>query len=280
MSFDIRLLCMDIDGTLLDSAHKLPSGTRRAIQWAAEQGIVTCLMTARPPQATKPIMDVIGITVPVVFFSGALVMCDNETIYDARIPNTATTRVIMETSNRHLHLSIYRDEDWYVSKEDKWGRQESTITGVQPVVTNDLKELVSYWGDGGAHKLLCMGEPSEIEKLGRAVARKKLPLELLRSKNEYLEIMPENVGKAEAMKLLCSHLDIPLSCVMAIGDHDNDCGMLRDAGFGVAMGNASEAAKQAAKFITLSNDEAGAAYAIRKLIQEGEMLREIPPDRN
>ncbi len=279
MSFDIRLLCMDIDGTLLDSAHKLPSENRRAIQWAAEQGITTCLMTARPPQATKPIMDALGISGPLVFFSGALIMRADEIIYDARIPNATTMRIVMETSNRHLHLSIYRNEDWYVSKEDGWSRQESAITGVKPVITRDLKELVTYWGPDGAHKLLCMGEPLEIEKLGRAVVRKKLPLNLLRSKDEYLEIMPEDVGKAEAMKLLCSHLDIPLSCVMAIGDHDNDCGMLHDAGFGVAMGNASEAAKQAARFITLSNDEAGAAYAIRKLIQEGKMLNEIPSDR-
>ncbi len=279
MSFDIRLLCMDIDGTLLDSAHKLPSENRGAIQWAAEQGITICLMTARPPQATKPIMDAFGITGPLVFFSGALIMCANEIIYDTRIPNTANLRIIMETYNRHLHLSIYRNEDWYVSKEDRWSRQESAITGVQPVITEDLKELVTHWGSEGAHKLLCMGEPLEIEKLGRAVSRKKLPLELLRSKDEYLEIMPENVGKAEAMELLCNHMDIPLSCVMAIGDHDNDSSMLRSAGFGVAMGNASKDAKQAARFITLSNDEAGAAYAIRKLIQEGKMLNEIPSDR-
>jgi len=280
MSFDIRLLCMDIDGTLLDSAHQLPSENRRAIQWAATQGIITCLMTARPPQATKPVMDALGITGPVVFFSGALVRCADEIIYDARVPNTATMRIIMETTNRHLHLSIYRENDWYVSKEDQWSRQESAITNVQPVVTNDLKELISHWGPDGAHKLLCMGEPLEIEKLERAVTRKKLPLELLRSKDEYLEMIPEQVGKETAMKLLCSHLDIPLSCVMALGDHDNDCGMLRSAGFGVAMGNASKAAKQAAKFISLSNDEAGAAYAIWKLIQEGEMPYEIPSDRN
>ncbi len=279
MSFDIRLLCIDIDGTLLNSVHKLPSENRGAIQWAAEQGITTCLMTARPPQATKPIMDALGITGPLVFFSGALIICANETIYDARIPNAATMRIIMETSNRHLHLSIYRGEHWYVSKEDEWSRQESAITGVQPVITEDLKELVSYWGLDGAHKLLCMGKPLEIEKLGRAVVRKKLPLELLRSKDEYLEIMPEGVGKAEAMELLCNRLDIPLSCVMAVGDHDNDCGMLRNAGFGVAMGNASEDAKQAGSFITLSNDEAGVAYAIRKLIKEGKMLPEIPTGR-
>ncbi|RGM79122.1 hypothetical protein DXB94_04985 [Butyricicoccus sp. OM06-6AC] len=56
-----RLLCMDIDGTLLNSAHKLPPANREAVQSAAKNGVTICLMSARPPRAVFPIRDALGV---------------------------------------------------------------------------------------------------------------------------------------------------------------------------------------------------------------------------
>ncbi len=267
---DIRLLCLDIDGTLLDSAHKLPPENRAAVCWAEGNGVTVCLMSARPYMAVTPIWEQLGITGPTACFGGALVLCGNKHLYDCRIPDSAAMRVVRETTNRHLHLSVYRDNGWYVSSEDKWSAQESAITGLSPVSVQYLGDMIPCWGAQGAHKLLCMGESYQITRLGQAVAKKKLPLKLIRSKDEYLEIVAEGVSKAAAMEQLCRHLGIPPECTMAIGDHDNDCDMLRSAGIGVAMGNASDSAKQAAGLITLDNDHAGVAYAIRKWLQKDD----------
>ncbi len=245
---NIRILCLDIDGTLLDSTHQLPPENRAAVRTAAEQGTVICLMSARSPQAVQPVWAQFGIQKTKIMscFNGALLLHDNNCLFDCRIPNDAAMRVVRETANRHLHLSVYRDNDWYVSKEDQWSIQESKITGISPIPVQYLGDLLPCWGEKGAHKLLCMGEVPQITRLQQAVAKKKLPLKLFRSKEEYLEIVPKGVSKASSMLQLCQLLEIPLAHVMAIGDHDNDCDMIQKAGFGVAMGNASDKAKQVA----------------------------------
>jgi hypothetical protein len=89
-------------------------------------------------------------------------------------------------------------------------------------------------------------------------------IQLLRSKDTYLEIMPQGADKAQAMGILCRQLGITPSQVMALGDQDVDASMLRAAGFGVAMGNSSPAAWQAAAYHTDTNDHAGVAKAIYK----------------
>ncbi len=261
MCSDIRLLCLDIDGTLLDSNNTLPLENRAAIHWISEKGVKFSLISARPPQAVLPIMEAVGVNGPMASFCGALIMDSGKKLHDCRIGNEAVERITEEACRHNVHISIYRDEEWCVSKNDRWSQNESDITGVYPTATG-----IGEWDKGGAHKLLCMGEAAEISTLMESLKNADLPVKILRSKSEYLEIIPEAVGKAEAVRILCSCLDIPLENVMAIGDHDTDQAMLKEAGCGVAMGNGSDKAKQAARFITLSNDEAGVAYAIRHMI--------------
>lgn len=265
---DIRLLCLDIDGTLLDSRHRLPPENRAAVRKAEQAGIPVCLMSARPPGAVFPIMEELGISGPVVCYNGGLILKGNEPLYDCRVSTQAALGVLQEAERRNISLSVYRDMIWYISTEDRWNAEESTITGLLPVVTK-LRTSVRSW-QKGAHKLLCMGEPERIDELEAELSARNLPVQLVRSKDTYLEILPEQNGKAAAMRILCRRMNILPKYVMAIGDHDNDCGMLQAAAYGIAMGNASKAAKQAARYITRTNDEAGVADAIHRWIFGGE----------
>jgi hypothetical protein len=88
------------------------------------------------------------------------------------------------------------------------------------------------------------------------------------SKPNYLEVIPLGVNKAEALVNLTKRLSLDLSQVVALGDGHNDLEMLREVGLGIAMGNATEEVKAAAKWVTGTNDEAGVAQAIRKLFRE------------
>lgn len=269
----IRLICIDIDGTLLDSRHRIPPRNREAIRRAAGQGVIICLMTARPPGATLPIQQELGITGPVACFGGGLLEYQGRRLWDRRVPAAAAELLLRECAARRLHLSVYRDSGWYLAREDRWSRQETAITGMVPVCAG-LEELLRSWGEQGPHKLLCMGEPDRLDDLARDLEGQGLPVRLLHSKATYLEAVPEGTGKAEAMELLCGSLGIPLHRVMALGDHDQDVPMLRAAGFGVAMGNASPAAQQAAPYHTADNDRAGVAQAI-DLALEGRLTQEV-----
>ena len=164
-------------------------------------------------------------------------------------------------------MSVYRDLDWLIAAEDEWSRAEAQITGVQPAVA-PLETLFADWGDAGAHKLLCMGEKSQIDEMLPVLEAKHLPMTLVRSKDEYLEVVPAGAGKDTAMHALCEALGLTPDEVMALGDHDIDAPLLRAAGLGIAMGNASPIARAAADEVTDSCDADGAAHAIYRHIRE------------
>lgn len=259
----IRLICIDIDGTLLDSRHRLPPENRAAIQQAAESGVVICLMTARSPAGTLPIRQELGVPGPTACFGGSFLEYQGQRLLDHRVPAKAAVALAETVMSRGLHLSVYRDNDWFIGGEDAWSRQETAITGIKPSCAG-LRELLSSWGENGAHKLMMMGEPEELDRLLPGLEEQKLPLRLLHSKDTYLEALPREASKAKAMLALCERLGISAGEVMALGDQDQDVSMLQAAGFGVAMGNSSQAAWTAARYHTGTNDQAGVAAAIYK----------------
>lgn len=266
-AFPLRLLCLDIDGTLLDTAHQLPPENRAAVQFAADKGVTVCLLSARPPQAIAPIAQALGVPGPVASFGGALIQDGESRIFDRRLPIDAAQLVIRLARQQGVSLSLYRDTGWFVEREDRWSEGEGTITGLHPT----LMPLEHALADGAPHKLLCMGDAAHIDRFYQTLQQQALSAELLRSKNEYLEIMPQHADKAQALLTMCCHLGIPSTQAMAIGDHDIDCALLRAAGVGVAMGNGSDAAWKAADWIAPDNDHAGVAAAVYHWIREEEI---------
>lgn len=263
---------MDIDGTLLNSAHKLPPANREAVQSAAKNGVTICLMSARPPRAVFPIRDALGVDGPLVCCGGGLILSGKNRMADSRLTRACAQAVLQETQARGIHLSVYRDLDWLIASEDEWSRAEAQITGVQPTVA-PLETLFADWGDAGAHKLLCMGEKSQIDEMIPVLETKHLPMTLVRSKDEYLEVIPAGAGKDTAMRALCEALGLTPAEVIALGDHDIDAPLLRAAGLGIAVGNASPIARAAADEVTASCDEDGVAHAIYRHIGGGAGLK-------
>lgn len=95
-----RLLCMDIDGTLLDSAHRLPSANREAVQFAAKNGAAICLMSARPPRAVFPIRDALGVDGPLACCGGGLILAGKKRLADSRLTRECIRAVLHETQTR------------------------------------------------------------------------------------------------------------------------------------------------------------------------------------
>lgn len=103
-----RLLCMDIDGTLLNSAHELPPASREAVRSAAKNGVTICLMSARPPRAVFPIRDALGVDGPLACCGGGLILQGDNRLADSRLSCACTQTVLRETQARGIHLSVYR----------------------------------------------------------------------------------------------------------------------------------------------------------------------------
>lgn len=264
---DCKLICLDIDGTLLNSRNEITENTKMRIQEASRNGIPVVLVSARMPTAMTFIRDELGITDPIASYGGALILQGDNILIDHQLPATVSAMILQVAMTLGIHVSVYRGDGWYVESMDSWATKEGEITHLQPTVCN-LPALLNRWNqDGmGANKLLLMSEPENIQEIKEILTdMKEVEAEIYRSKDTYLEIMPKGIGKKEAVEDLCRFYGISTESVLAAGDNDNDKQMLKVAGMGIAMGNAHDSVKACADFVTKSNDEDGVGYAIEMM---------------
>ena len=265
---DCRLICLDIDGTILNSRHEITKQVKESIQGASKRGIPVVLLSARMPKAMRFLQKELGLSDPMACFGGGLVLRGEEVLMDAVLDNETAEAVCGLAREMKIHTSVYKGDDWFVEEFDGWARQEGKITHLMPSVCG-FADLFGTWKNlkTGANKLLLMAEPEQITwVMERLKKRQDIQVEMYRSKDTYLEIMPRGVGKMATVLELCKFYNITAQQVLAAGDNDNDMDMLRAAGVGAAMGNAAAHVKACGDFVTKSNDEDGVSYVIEKFV--------------
>ena len=265
-----KMICLDIDGTLLNSQHKITQKTKEVIEMVAnEKQIPVILVSARMPKGILFLQEELNIKQPIICYSGALVMDDKANILsNTGIAISDVRQVYNFAREIGVHMSLYKDDEWYIEEMDEWAEQESEITNISPNVMN-FTDLFNVWEQEqlGPNKILCMAEPNKIKPLDALIkSYHSNNLNIYPSKPTYLEIMPNNVSKTSAIGILMRKFNVQRSEIIAIGDNYNDIDMIEFAGLGIAMGNAPDAVKQYADEITFSNDEDGVAEAIKKYI--------------
>jgi len=260
-----KMICLDIDGTLLNSKHQITRPVKNSIQKAAlEKNIQVILVSARMPKGILFLQKELGIKSPIISYSGALILDQNQNVLHQEILSLHDVQSIYEAAIKlQAHLSIYKEDTWYIEKNDDWAQQESDITGICPEI-QPFDRLFTQWKKQktGPNKLLCMTDPKTIQTLKNSLAAKSITSYC--SKPTYLEIVPSCASKTNAIKHLANIGSISIKEIMTVGDNYNDIDMLESAGLGIAMGNAPDAVKVHATAITASNDKDGVAVAIEK----------------
>lgn len=253
----------DIDGTLLNSSHKIPELTGKKIQELQNKWIPFVLVSARMPKGMTGIRAELGSECPMICYSGALVVNGAmEPVYSEYLPEEIAKDLcdMIKMDSRNIVLNIYSNDCWYVENlTNPWIKIEMDITGI-------CAEEVSFQsGDiyKEVHKLLCMGEKEEIKALEEKLIQQFPDIRIYRSKDTYLEIMSMQASKSNAIRILEEKFQISSDEVLAFGDSHNDIDMLEHAGLGVAMGNADDEVKAAADMVTDSNDQEG----LRKILE-------------
>lgn len=275
----IRALCTDIDGTLLDSKRELSALTIAAIR-KIHSSIPIVLASSRMPSAMRHLQKQLGILQhPLICYNGAYVLqydaSDNfAALYTTEIPVEICAEVLSMAKTTSIHISLYRDDQWFAPHEDQWTLREATITKVSPVIM-DGQNVLSLWKKNhrGAHKIMCMGDSAEIRILEN-ILRSKLENEIhvYHSRSTYLELAPKIVSKASSLKLVLEKLyGIHLSEVIAFGDNYNDIELIKSVGLGIAVNNARPEAKAVAREITGDSKEDGVANAILKYLKRFEI---------
>ncbi|PHS53358.1 MAG: haloacid dehalogenase [Lutibacter sp.] len=263
-----RLICSDIDGTLLNKNRELSKKTIEQVQRIAPVPFV--LLSSRMPKAMRHLQNEFGnTTTPLIAYNGGLVIGNNKILHSTCIDNKVLEVIINQCSETTIHLSLYFNDEWYVPSMDYWAKREANNTKVVPLVKSNRKVLSEWEEEGkGAHKIMCMGDEVEIDRLYKAL-EENYPNEIMlyRSKPTYIEISHKSISKKTAIEVLLKECypAISMNDVVAFGDNYNDIEMLKSVGLGVAVSNANLEVLAIADKVTDTNRNDGVAKILEEL---------------
>lgn len=274
-----RLLAIDVDGTLVNSRDQLTPGTRRALMHAGHRGIHVVVATGRRYSRTLHLVEPLGIEVPLVTASGALVKDprDHRTLYradfDAELLRQALT-IVHGCGHDPVVCADTYDQgfDFYCGRFDVDSPELAEYLRLNPgcgrlwprLARDPPPKVFAGFAMGRKQQMLQLEEQLQRELPGR------LHTHVLRSPRYVgfmCEIAPAGVTKWSAIGRLASGWGIDDASICAVGDDVNDIPMIRAAGLGVAMGNALPAVKAAADRIAPSQDEDGLVEVVEWLLE-------------
>jgi Cof subfamily protein (haloacid dehalogenase superfamily) len=268
----IKLVAIDVDGTLLDGDHQLRDAVKDSLYELAARNIHVVLATARGPQALNPVLRLLQFSPLLVCFSGAWVgeidrpsLVPKKVMLERRHSLSVARSIVATALDHNVEPHVLTVDTWRTRKMSPETILECQLTECRPIITSDLLE------DGvEPNKILLIAPEHDSSQALHAIADSVQSLSSAAfSKPNYLEIVPKGANKASALVHLVAILGLDLSQVAAIGDGYNDIEMIREAGLGIAMANAPSAVKSAAGWVTGTNNEAGVAQAVKRLFGEG-----------
>ena len=266
----IRMLALDLDGTLTNSAKEITPRTRAALDAAMEKGVTIVLASGRPTVGVRPVADTLGLPERggciLAYNGGKIVDCrTGETLYQRQFPPELIPAVCAFAAETDTAVLSY-DKTGVVSErpEDPWVQREAAINRIPAQKVEHLADYLDY----PVCKLLMTVPPArmaEVEAL--AQARFGGQIGVFRSCDFFLELVPLGVGKDTSLDAVLRARGLGPEHLMAVGDGMNDLPMIHYAGVGVAMANADPAVKARADYVTAAdNDHDGVAEAVEKYI--------------
>ena len=264
---EIKLIASDMDDTLLNSKCQISARNEAAIRSALAAGKVFLLATGRMYVSVRPYAERLGLDVPLVTYNGALVKgsLSGKVFYEHKM-NLATANEVLAYCREHgYYLQLYVGDSILIHTENCCSRMYTKISGIPTTAIGDAV----YHTDEAPYKILVMTKPEEFQQDWINFAEHfKGKLDVTSSKDNFLELMEPGINKWEAVKSVAASYGVLPEEIMCIGDSNNDVKMIANAGIGVAVGNAKDAAKAQAKIITATNDNDGVALVIESILTQ------------
>ncbi|MDO4667240.1 MAG: Cof-type HAD-IIB family hydrolase [Streptococcus sp.] len=267
----IKLIALDMDGTLLNNKKEIPQAHIRAIHQAIEKGVKLVLCTGRPLVGVKPYYQQLGLGSEneyIIVDNG----CATHQSKDWKLVNyhelsREDILYLYEISKQtSVQLTVFDEERYLIIGE----KPSDLVTYDAGLVFTTPKEISIEEATSGKNILfqaMFLAPSKELDHFQKTYeSQLDQHFSVVRSQEYIYEAMPKQVTKATALKELADKLAIQPEEIMAIGDANNDLEMLEFAGLGIAMGNAPEHVKQLADAVTDSNENNGVATAIEKFI--------------
>lgn len=266
---DIRLLVLDLDGTIVDQSNCIRDSVAQAAALVQSRGVAVAIATGRRYQSSLPAYDFIGSTQPLICFEGGLIRDRNTGITHRHWPlEPQVIAQILDQTERlsltgRLSVHFYIEDDLYVSNLNDASRIFFEGSTVVPIVMSDLRPLL----DRAPTKVMILSDEVEIINYFSSYLENSTSRTRIREYKSItlLEAFHPTANKRVAVKCVAEEImALRPENVMAIGDDFSDIEMLEYAGIGVAMGNAPAVVKARADWVTSTIEEDGVARAIER----------------
>lgn len=277
MTLPVRLIAVDIDGTLIDSTLDVPAANIQALRRAHDAGVHIVLVTGRRHRFAMPVAEQLGFEFCLISSNGAITRSTTGDLHYAEMLPRATAHKLCEYMAKFSGCTVLtfdKEERGaiVVERTDELGtniqrwidKNRTYIEEVAPITTALVCDPVQAMFCGTIARMA----PAEVRLNDGTFAGQ---ISLLKTQYDHrdlciLDVLRYGCSKGSALARWAAHLGVPRSEVMAIGDNYNDIEMLQFAGFPFVMGNASEDLKRNGWAVTLDNDGYGVAAAVEEVL--------------
>ncbi|MBM7867222.1 Cof-type HAD-IIB family hydrolase [Heliobacterium gestii] len=266
----IRLVAMDMDGTLLDEKRRIPEPVAQRIAELRQAGVIFTIATGRIYRSAMPYAQQLELKAPLITCNGALIRHpENGPILHHRRLDAQQVISLLQwlkgKSSDALRYSFHGD-DVFTDRTHEYTASYERALGLSFHFVDDLAAHLAGGPDRHPTMFVLMTDPAAtpsmtqeiLEHLNGAVA-------ITNSHDYFIEILHPEVSKGAALAQLAASLSIDQSEVMAIGDNHNDLSMIRWAGQGVFVANAPEALHREADYVTRARNSMGVLEALNRL---------------
>ncbi|MFD1848834.1 Cof-type HAD-IIB family hydrolase [Oceanobacillus bengalensis] len=281
----MKLIAIDLDGTLLTNEGKISENNRKAIHKAQNQGDIVTIASGRSLHDTIQILAEAKLECPIIAGNGAIIYESGTILQNHFLPANIVKEMIEKIEAIGLYYELYTNKGVFTSDNgkalltteaqrlhdqyDDFPREKATHMIDMQFTQKGLVYVKSYhdldYAALEVYKVFVLSfDQKRLSELD-SLLKERSDISLTTSANEKLEIGHPLTSKGNALEFFAKHLEVPLENIVAIGDNLNDLSMFDIAGFRIAMGNAEDVVKEKADFVTKAYDEDGVAYGLQQL---------------
>lgn len=262
----IRLVLADVDGTLVRPDKTLTERSRAAVHKLADEHIAFAITSGRPPRGLTMLVEPLRLQTPIAAFNGGMMVSppDMMPLDIKTIPSELVVPVVHHLIGRGMDAWIFQHTDWFLrNPAAPHADREQRNVRFAPTVTDDLDRhaegVVKIVGVSDDRPLVAACEKELREQVGDR-------LSAARSQPYYLDITHPEANKGAVVRRLSLDFGVPREAIATLGDMVNDVDMFAESGLSIAMGQADEDVRRAARRVTASNAQEGFAEAIERFV--------------
>lgn len=233
----IRLVALDLDGTLVGKDLAISPRVREAVARARQRGVAVTIVTGRMFAATKPFATALGLEGSLVCYQGAAIfdIASGRVLQQTPVRQDVTREAFAWADAHGVHAQGYADDVFYVQQINAFSKRYSDLAKVEPVV---VPSLAAYFADRPSIKIVYVDTPENATRYTAELqAYFGERAYLTRSQVDFVEILDPGVNKGKALAFVAKSYGATLEETLAVGDAWNDLPLLEAAGIGVAMGS-------------------------------------------